>query len=125
MNPLNPALLLALSALLSPSIDAAETASHRDPSEMTVEERKAIMQRMGEYHGCVYKEAMARVDQLPDIRQAADEGMTACQVTLDKVGEAIADFNFSPAFAEQFLHMAQTRAAKMVIPELALRKSSQ
>ena len=125
MNPGHRTLHLALCALLSQAALAADTAAERDPSDMTVEERTAIMQRMGDYNSCVYKESMARVDQLPDIRQAADEGMAACQASLDKMGETIAGFNFSEAFAEQFRHLAQSRAAKMVIPELSLRKGSQ
>lgn len=113
-------------ALLVPLAAAAvEPVSYREPSEMTVEERTAIMQRMNDYNGCVYKEAMARVDSMPDIRQAADEGMSACQATLDTVGKTIAGFNFGPEFAEQFLHHTQTRAVKMLMPELSMRKGGQ
>lgn len=110
-------------ALLSPGVlPAEETTDLRDPSDMTVEERTAIMQRMNDYNTCVYKEAMARVDALPDIRQAADEGMSACQGALDKVGETIEGYRFTPEFAEQFLHHTQSRAVKMLMPELSLRK---
>jgi|LNFM01.1.fsa_nt_gb hypothetical protein len=113
-------------ALLAPlAVAAAAPPEYREPSEMTVEERSTIMQRMNDYNGCVYKEAMARVDKLPDIRQAADEGMSACQGTLDTVEQAIAGFNFSPEFAEQFLHHTQSRAVKMLMPELSLRKGGQ
>ena len=112
--------LAALSVLA-----AAETPAYREPSDMTVEERTTIMQRMNDYNTCVYKESMARVDALPDIRQAADEAMTACQGTLDTVQTTIKGYHFSPEFAEQFLHHTQNRAVKMLIPELSLRKGGQ
>lgn len=116
-----PAILAC--ALLCPcALPAAEATDLRDPSDMTVEERTAIMQRMNDYNTCVYKESMARVDTLPDIRQAADEGMSACQGVLDKVGETIEAYRFTPEFAEQFLHHTQSRAVKMLMPELSLRK---
>ncbi|HMM77708.1 MAG TPA: hypothetical protein PJ986_18545 [Gammaproteobacteria bacterium] len=104
---------------------ADDAAAYREPSDMKVEERMAIMQRMNDYHGCVYREAMARVDKLPDIRQAADEGMAACQGPLDALQETIEAYRFSPQFGEQFVHHAQSRAVKMLLPELSLRKGAQ
>lgn len=111
---------------LAPGVWAEdETTGLRDPSEMSVEERTVIMQRMNDYNGCVYKEAMARVEKLPDIRQAADEGMGACQGALDKLRETIEGYRFTPAFAEQFVHHAQNRVVKMLLPELSMRKGGQ
>ena len=115
---------LFLVAAASTSFALAATA-FREPSDMTPEERMAIMQRMNGYHGCVYKEAMARVEKLPDIRQAADEGMSACQAALDSLQETIESYRFSPEFSEQFAHHAQSRAVKMLLPELSMRKGGQ
>jgi hypothetical protein len=121
-----PRLTLCALVLGAPlSVTAADTAGSRDPSDMTVEERTAIMTRVNDYNGCVYKESMARVDALPDIRQAADEGMTACQATLDSISETIASFDFEPGFADQFVRHTQSRAVRMLIPELSLRKGGQ
>jgi len=117
--------LLALVVAAPLSGTAAESAAHRDPSAMTVEERTTIMTRVNDYNGCVYKESMARVEALPDIRQAADEGMTACQGALDAISETIAGFNFEPGFADQFVRHTQSRAVRMLIPELSLRKGGQ
>jgi len=119
--------LLGIASLgLSQGVWAEDEATGlRDPSEMSVEERTVIMQRMNDYNGCVYKEAMARVEKLPDIRQAADEGMGACQGALDKLGETIEGYRFTPAFAEQFVHHAQNRVVKMLLPELSMRKGGQ
>lgn len=112
-------LLFALATMLA---NAGETAAQRDPGDMTVEERTAIMQRVNDYNGCVFRESMARVDALPDIRQAADEGMTACAAALDGVRQTITNFNFEPGFAEQFARHTQSRAAHRLIPELSMRK---
>lgn len=121
-----PRLPLILAILGVPlSVSGTDGAGSRDASDMTVEERTAIMTRVNEYNGCVYKESMARVDALPDIRQAADEGMTACQGTLDAVNETIVSFNFEAGFADQFVRHTQSRAVRMLIPELSLRKSGQ
>ncbi len=125
MNLITRLTLIALVPCAPLSLAAADAAGSRDPSDMTVEERTAIMTRVNEYNGCVYKEAMARVDALPDIRQAADEGMTACQGTLDSISETIAGFEFEPGFADQFVRHTQSRAVRMLIPELSLRKGGQ
>lgn len=126
ITPLLCALFLACGVSVSATLAAADDATaYREPSDMTPEERIAIMQRMNEYHGCVYKEAMARVEKLPDIRQAADQGMAACQSGLDALQETIEGYRFSPEFGEQFTHHAQSRAVKMLLPELSLRKGGQ
>jgi len=121
--PRLPFIVLILGAPLS--VSAGEADGSRDASDMTVEERTAIMTRVNEYNGCVYKESMARVDALPDIRQAADEGMTACQGRLDAVSETITGFDFEAGFADQFVRHTQSRAVRMLIPELSLRKGGQ
>lgn len=98
-------------------------ASFREPSDMTVEERTGVMQRVNDYNNCVFREAMARVDRLPDIRQAADEGMAACKAALETIGKTLTDYRFEPGFSTQFLHHTQSRAVRMLIPELSLRKA--
>jgi len=100
------------------------TAAGRSPGDMTVEERRVMMQGVADYNACVYKEAMAKVDSLPDIRQAADQAMSACEETIDGLKEKIEGYGFEPGFAEQFTHHAQSRAVRTLLPELALRKSS-
>lgn len=104
---------------------AEETAAPgRSPGDMTVEERRVMMQGVADYNACVYKEAMAKVDALPDIRQAADQAMSSCEETIDKLKEKIEGYGFEAGFAEQFTHHAQSRAVRTLLPELALRKSS-
>ncbi len=116
---LSATVLLTLTAAAAPADEAPQ---YRNPGEMTVEERSAIMQRVNDYNTCVFRESMARVDALPDIRQAADEGLGACKASLDAVREEILGCGFEPAFAEQFARHSQNRAVHRLIPELSLRK---
>ena len=101
----------------------AETPAYRDPGSMKEEERAQVMSFMNEYNGCVYKEAMARVAQLPDIRQAADQGMETCKPKLQEMKDTLGKAGFEPGFGEQFAHSTQMRAVRMLIPELALKKA--
>lgn len=113
---------LCLNLLLSPLVIAAEK-TYRDPGDMTEQERGQLMAMSNQYNKCVYKESMARVEALPDIRQAADQGMGACKPVIDGLKSLVAKAGFDPGFGEHFARSAQNRAVKMLIPELALRKS--
>lgn len=101
----------------------AEESPYRSPADMSVEERTAVMNRINDYHRCVYEAAMARVDELPDIRQAADEGMAACDDAALAIGELVEGYSFEPGFAEQLVNHARHRAVHKLMPELAVRKS--
>ena len=121
---------LAQSLVLAAGVQAQDgqpaagvTTAYRSPGDMSMEERTAMMSGVSAYNTCVYKEAMARVDKLPDIRQAADEAMTACKDSIDKLRALIEGYGFEPGFGEQFTHHAQSRAARTLLPELAIRKS--
>ncbi|MSR15672.1 MAG: hypothetical protein EXR86_14185 [Gammaproteobacteria bacterium] len=104
--------------------EAAITPSYRSPGDMTVDERTAMMSLVGEYNNCVYQEGVAQVDKFADIRQAADAAMEACENTVNKLRATIDSYGFEPGFSEQFVHHAQSRAARTLLPELAIRKSS-
>lgn len=103
---------------------AAAAPVFRSPGDLTAEERAAMMARVSEYNGCVYKEAMARVEKTPDIRQAADAAMGACKGVTDELRALIAGYGFEPGFAELFSHHAESRAVRNLLPELALRKGN-
>jgi hypothetical protein len=120
-----PTLRIALLVLMVSASPLAEEApaNYRSPGDMTVEERMAMMSLVGEYNNCVYQAGMAKVDQFADIRQAADAAMEACENTANKLRTTINDYGFEPGFAEQFVRHAQSRAARTLLPELAIRKS--
>ncbi|MGE0336294.1 MAG: hypothetical protein AB7Q76_13485 [Gammaproteobacteria bacterium] len=105
--------------MLSTQVAAGD---YRSPGDMTLEERSAMMQLVGEYNACVYRAGMEKVDAFPDIRQAADAAMEACENLSLKLRQTIDGYNFEPGFGEQFVHHARSRAAKSLLPELALRK---
>ena len=116
----------SLPALLAlASLAATAEPQFRDAGEMKDEERAQVMGFMNDYNKCVYQEAMARVDQTPDIRKAADQGMETCKPTLQKMKDTLAKQGFEPGFGEQFAHSTQMRAVRMLMPELALKKSNQ
>jgi len=113
----------ALLALLLAAAPQAEETQFRDPGSMKEEERAQVMGFMTAYNGCVYKEAMERVEKLPDIRQAADQGMEVCKGKLEEMKATLGKAGFEPGFGEQFSHSTQMRAVRMLMPELALKKA--
>jgi len=112
---------LALCVLSRSAISA--DIQYRDPGDMTEGERAGVMAKTNQYNTCVYKESMALVDTLPDIRQAADDAMKKCQPVIDELKSLVTKAGFDPGFGTQFAHSAQSRAVRMLIPERALRKS--
>lgn len=115
--------LLFLHTANAQEVEAEGRIAHRSPGDMSMEERAAMMRGVSDYNDCLYKEAMARVDKLPDIRQTADEAMAACKNRIDSLRAMIDGYGFEPGFGEQFTRHAQSRAARTLLPELAIRKS--
>lgn len=115
--------VIALFLGITAGAGAYAEGSFRSPGDMTVEERTEMMKGVSEYNNCVYREGLAKVDSFPDIRQAADAAMAACAGTIDALRTKIESFRFEPGFGDQFIQHAQSRAAKNLIPELAIRKS--
>lgn len=95
---------------------------YRSPGDMTVEERMSMMQLVSDYNNCVYREGIAQVDKYADLRQSADAALAACEHSTLKLRATIDGFGFEPGFGEHFVHHAQSRAARTLIPELAIRK---
>ena len=130
LSPQLTHLLVALGCcvtLVTPTLAAGEAPppQFRSPGDMTVEERMSMMRLVGDYNACVYREGVAQVDKFADIRQSADAAMAACENTSNKLRATIDGFGFEPSFGEHFVHHAQSRAARSLLPELAIRKSSQ
>ena len=115
--------LVALALLLGGGLAAQAETNYRDPGDMKEEERIAMMGKTNEYNKCVYTKSMAAVENLPDIRQAADQAMTACRPVIDELKALVVKAGFDPGFGDQFAHSAQNRVVKMLMPELALKKS--
>lgn len=116
-------LFVLISTFNSQAADPAATETYRSPADMTIDERNTMMSLVSDYNNCVYQEGMSRVDNFADIRQAADAAMAACENTANKLRAIIDSYGFDPGFSEQFVRHAQSRAARTLLPELAIRKS--
>ena len=114
-------------ALAMPGI-AAMAAGHdsgepRSPGDMSTEERIEMMKNASRYDNCVYSHAIAKVGEYPDIRQTADIAMTQCQGKLTELENSIVGMGFGSDFATSFSKRIRNRAARKILPELAIRKS--
>lgn len=112
-------LTLSVTALAEP--EAANTA--RSPGDMSVEERTTMMQTASQYDNCVYSQAIAKVGEFADIRQAADFAMSECRSKLADLEATITGMGFGADYATAFANRIRNRAARKILPELAIRKA--
>lgn len=113
-----------LCVLISGPLSAeTETPADRSPADMTVEERTHMMKTASKYDNCIYSQAIAKVGEFPDIRQAADFAMGECQGKLLDLENAITEMGFGADFANAFSKRIRNRAARKILPELAVRKA--
>ncbi|MGR9093078.1 MAG: hypothetical protein ACU85U_21105 [Gammaproteobacteria bacterium] len=118
-------LCFALTALSLPFIASAESAvtEARSPGDMSVEERTTMMKTASLYDNCIYSQAIAKVGEFADIRQAADFAMGECQSKLTDLESTITGMGFGADYATAFAHRIRNRAARKILPELAVRKA--
>jgi hypothetical protein len=118
-------LLIALAALSMPLFVLAEVevTEPRSPADMSVEERMAMMESASKYDNCIYSQAISKVSDFPDIRQAADFAMGECQSKLTDLEVAITSMGFGADYANAFSKRIRNRAARKILPELAVRKA--
>ncbi|HJP36700.1 MAG: hypothetical protein QF609_02785 [Gammaproteobacteria bacterium] len=95
----------------------------RSPGDMSPEERMDIMRTASKYDNCIYSHAVSSVGDFPDIRQAADFAMGKCQNKLTDLEASITAMGFGSDFATAFSKRIRSRAARKILPELAIRKA--
>ncbi|MGE4616719.1 MAG: hypothetical protein AAEJ43_06845 [Gammaproteobacteria bacterium] len=117
------AIALLVSAQMAGSDEVSDPGITRSPGDMTVEERIQMMKKARGYDACVYNKAMAQVDDEGDIRLVADMAMGQCEPHLEDLGSMIQGWGFNPHFARGFTGNVRNRAARKILPELAVRKS--
>lgn len=119
-------MLTALIAVCSLTAVSAQELQdgQRSPGDLSIEERRAMMQHASDYNACVYHAAIADIDQHPDIRYIADQALGACVGRLDVLSETITSWGFPSGFAEGFTRSVRDRAVRHLLPELAVRKGS-
>lgn len=105
------------------SVLAAAEDEARSPGDMSPQERMTMMTTASKYDNCVYSHAISKVGDFPDIRQSADFAMTECQEKIDDLEKSITDMGFGADFANAFSKRIKRRAARKILPELAVRKA--
>lgn len=118
-------LLLFLIILAAPLGALAQDggATPRSPAGMTVEERLEMMKTASKYDNCIYSQAISRAGDFADIRRTADAAMGACQGKLADLEELLQAMGFGSDFAIAFSKQIRRRAARKILPELAIRRS--
>ncbi len=115
-------LLIALTYPLS-GFAEAEMSEPRSPADMSVEERMNMMKSALKYDNCVYSQAISKVGEFPDIRQAADFALGECQSKLADLESTITSMGFGADYANAFANRIRNRAARKILPELAVRQA--
>ena len=117
---------LALTMLWLSIVAFAETEdpqAARSPGDMSVEERMTMMRTASLYDNCIYSQAIAKVGEFADIRQAADFALGECRSKLTDLESTITGMGFGADYATAFAHRIRNRAARKILPELAVRKA--
>ena len=116
-------LCFVLSLLPLTAFGQANEDNARSPGDLSSEERATMMRAANAYNTCVYNQAIENIELDPDIRRIADLAMGKCQADLDQLDSDIKAWGFPPYFAERFVRNVRDRAARKLLPELAIRKS--
>lgn len=110
---------LSIAAFAEPG----DASTARSPGDMSVEERLTMMQTASLYDNCIYSQAIAKVGDFADIRQAADFAMGECRSKLADLETTITGMGFGADYATGFANRIRNRAARKILPELAIRKA--
>jgi len=115
--------VLAILAISVGALAQTESADPRSPADMSVEERMNMLKVASKYDNCVYSQAISKIGKFPDIRQAADFAMGECQNKLDDLKVTITGMGFGADYANAFSKRIRSRAARKILPELAIRQA--
>lgn len=103
--------------------DTTDATSQRSPGDMTIEERRAMMEASSKYDNCVYSQAMTSIGDFQDIRHVADFAMGECQQQLTDLEQLITGWGMPSPYAKSFSNRIRQRTTRKLIPELAIRKA--
>lgn len=115
--------LATMALAIAAFAESDDASAARSPGDMSVEERMAMMQTASLYDNCIYSQAIAKVGEFADIRQAADFAMGECRSKLNDLEATITEMGFRSDYATAFANRVRNRAARKILPELAIRKS--
>ncbi|MEM7465681.1 MAG: hypothetical protein AAF387_02220 [Pseudomonadota bacterium] len=120
-------LLLSYSAFLfafsGANAEEMTTETARSPGDMTVEERREMMEVAAKYDNCVYSQAMTSIGDHDDIRTVADLALEECKTKLTDLEGLITGWGMPSGYSESFSNRIRQRATRKLLPELAIRKA--
>ena len=117
------AILALLAAPLSSVVAEDAGSGERSPGDMTVDERREMMEAASKYDNCVYSEAMASIGNHQDIRAVADFALGECSEKLQDLEGLITGWGMPDGYAQSFSNRIRQRATRKLLPELAIRKA--
>ena len=117
------AILAILAFPLSPAVAEDTDSGERSPGDMTVDERREMMEVASKYDNCVYSEAMANIGNHQDIRAVADFALGECADKLQDLEGLITGWGMPDGYAQSFSNRIRQRATRKLLPELAIRKA--
>ena len=117
------AILALLAAPLSSVVAEDAGSGERSPGDMTVDERREMMEAASKYDNCVYSEAMASIGNHRDIRAVADFALGECSEKLQDLEGLITGWGMPDGYAQSFSNRIRQRATRKLLPELAIRKA--
>ena len=123
ITPLTVALVAILTYPLSSAFAEDGTTAERSPGDMTVDERRQMMEVASKYDNCVYSEAMASIGNHQDIRAVADFALGECSEKLQDLEGLITGWGMPDGYAQSFSNRIRQRATRKLLPELAIRKA--
>ena len=115
--------LFCWALLMSAMTSAEQIPQERSPGDMSVEERRQMMEHASKYDNCVYSQAMTKLSAHEDIRAVADDALGNCQAKLEDLENLITSWGMPSGYAESFSARIRQRATRKLLPELAIRKA--
>ncbi|MEX2516616.1 MAG: hypothetical protein WD572_06860 [Gammaproteobacteria bacterium] len=103
--------------LHSPAIAAGNEQEYKNPDEITVAERRFLIQAGSSYQACLATELPTIKTDSNDPRQLADLAMHACDSVLTEFDDEMEQRNFSPSFREHQLKRVQQQAVRGLIAQ--------
>jgi hypothetical protein len=117
-------LILAALILAVAGASAEESESYLTPGDMNDEDRTVMVQTTLSYEQCVRNEGMAKLDEVTDVRQAANAAMQSCDEATAPLRDHFSERGFHPDFVNSLDRRIKNRTIKRLLPELMAASAS-
>lgn len=108
---------LCTALLQSPALVAENEPEYKNPNEISVAERRFLIQAGSIYQECLATELPAIKTDSNDPRQLADMAMHACDTVLTEFDNEMEQRNFSPLFRQHQLKRIRQQAVRGLIAQ--------